>query len=100
MKQAAALDSLPRQKNANAEKTAKIHMLLCVFMLAVFNILVETMYANPAFAEENIPKNIREFRFIKGCQKAMMFVMVKHYYHVYEMGEFMKIAGFTFVPRE
>jgi len=97
LKQAAALDSLPQYKNANTAITAKIHMLLCVFTLSVFSILVETVYANPAAAEKNIPKNIREFRFVMGCEKSKIFVLVKHYYHVYDMSEFMERAGFTFV---
>jgi len=100
LKQAAALNSLPQHKNKNAEQTAKIHMLLCVFMLAVFNILVETVYADPAYAEKTMPKNIREFRFMKECEKGKMFVLVKHYYHIYEMKEFMEFVGFTFVPRD
>jgi len=100
LKQAAALDSLPQYVNKNAEKTARIHMLLCVFMLAVFNTLVETVYANPAYAKERIPKNIREFRFMKDCKKAKMFVLVKHYYYIYDMEEFLIYAGFTFVPRD
>jgi hypothetical protein len=100
LKQAAALSSLPQQTNKNAEKTARIHMLLCVFMLSVFNILVETAYASPAYADEHIPKNIREFRFMKECEKAKMFVLVKHYYYIYDMEEFLMYAGFTFVPRD
>ena len=100
LKQAAALNALPQIKNKNAEKTARIHMLLCVFMLSVFNILVETVYANPEYAKEKIPKNIREFRFMKECKRGKMFVMVKHYYYVYEMDEFFINSGFTFVPRE
>ena len=75
-------------------------MLLCVFTLSVFNILVETVYTNPAYTEKNIPKNIREFRFMQECQKGKMFVLVKHYYHVYEMKEFLVYTGFTFVPRD
>lgn len=97
LKQAAALDSLPQYKNAKTEETARIHMLLCVFTLAVFTILVETVYANPADAAEKIPKNIREFRFIKGCEKSKIFVLVKHYYHIYDMKEFMGFTGFTVV---
>lgn len=98
LKQAAALDSLPQHEHKNAEKTARIHMLLCVFMLSVFNILVETVYANPAAANERIPKNIREFRFMKECEKGKIFVLAKHYYHIYDMDEFLRFAGFTFVP--
>lgn len=100
LKQAAALDSLPQYENKNAEKTARIHMLLCVFVLSVFNILVETVYASPAYANECIPKNIREFRFMKECKKGKIFVLVKHYYHIYDMNEFLGFAGFTFVPRD
>ena len=100
LKQAAALDSFPQYKNKNAEKTAMIHMLLCVFTLAVFNNLVETVYADPAYANEHIPKNIREFRFIKECEKSQIFVLVKQYYHIYDMKEFLGFAGFTFVPRK
>jgi hypothetical protein len=95
LKQAAALNDLPQFKNKNAETTAKIHMLLCVFALAIFNILVETVYADEAYANEKIPKNIREFRFTKECEKAKIFVLVKHYYHVYDMKEFLGFAGFT-----
>ena len=100
LKQAAALSSLPQHKHKNAEKTAKIHMLLCVFILSIFNILVETVYAKPAYAKEHVPKNIREFRFMKECEKAKMFVLVKHYYYIYDMEEFLGLAGFTYVPRE
>lgn len=100
LKQAAALDSLPQYKNENTEKTARIHMLLCVFMLAVFNIMVETVYANPSYANEQIPKNIREFKFMKECEKGKIFVIVKHYYHIYDMQEFLGFAGFMIVPRD
>jgi len=97
LKQAAALNCLPQYKNEHAETTAKIHMLLCVFTLAVFNVLVETVYARSVESKERIPKNIREFRFIKGCEKSRIFVLVKHYYHIYEMKEFMGFTGFTVV---
>jgi len=83
LKQAAALNALPQYKDANAAITARIHMLLCVFTLAVFNILVETVYAKAKDISERVPKNIREFRFIKGCEKSKIFVMAKHYYHIY-----------------
>ena len=100
LKQAAALGSFPQYANKNTEKTARIHMLLCVFVLSVFNILVETVYANPKYASEKIPKNIREFRFMKECKQGKMFVMVKNYYYVYDMDDFFRYSGFTFVPRE
>jgi hypothetical protein len=97
LKQAAALNSLPQYKNENAEKTARIHMLLCVFTLAVFTVLVERVYADPSAASERVPKNIREFRFAKGCEKPKIFILVKHYYHIYDMSEFMILAGFGIV---
>jgi hypothetical protein len=97
LKQAAALDSLPQYKNANAETTARIHMLLCVFTLAVFTVLVETVYAASTKVVEKIPKNIREFRFMKSCEKTKIFVLVKHYYYIYDMNEFLKLAGFITV---
>jgi hypothetical protein len=100
LKQAAALDSFPQYRNKNAEKTARIHMLLCVFTLAVFNNLVEMVYANPEYANAKIPKNIREFRFMKSCDVTKIFVLVKHYYHIYYMKEFLGFAGFKYVPRE
>ena len=100
LKQAAALDSYPQYENENAEKTARIHMLLCVFMLAVFNILVATVYADSEYAEKSIPKNVREFRFVKKSEAAKIFVMVKHYYHIYDMKEFLGFAGFSFVPSD
>ena len=100
LKQAAALDSFPQYENKNTERTARIHMLLCVFTLAVFNILVETVYANPEETSKTIPKNIREFRFVKECENAKIFVMVKHYYHIYDMKEFLGYAGFAFVPSD
>jgi hypothetical protein len=98
LKQAAALNNLPQYKNKNAEKTAWIHMLLCVFTLAVFTVLVEKVYAAPEEATVKIPKNIREFRFVMGCEKAKVFVLVKNYYHIYDMKEFLGFAGFTVVP--
>ena len=97
LKQAVALKALPQYKNKNTEKTAKIHMLLCVFTLTVFNVLVDTVYAAPVEAGEKIPKNIREFRFVKGCEKSKIFVLVKQYYHIYDMGEFLALSGFSFV---
>jgi hypothetical protein len=97
LKQAAALGSLPQYKNENAEITAKIHMLLCVFTLSVFNIMVETVYADKAGTLGKVPKNLREFRFTKKCEKAKIFVLVKNYYHIYDMKEFMGFAGFTVV---
>jgi hypothetical protein len=98
LKQAAALECLPQYKDVNAEKTAKIHMLLCVFTLAVFTVLVETVYTNPLETGVKIPKNIREFRFVKGCEKSKIFILVRHYYHIYDMREFMKLAGFAVDP--
>jgi hypothetical protein len=98
LKQAAALCCLPQYKNENAEKTARIHMLLCVFTLAVFNILVETVHTNTPDANERIPKNIREFRFMKACEKARIFVLAKNYYHIYDMDEFLGLVGFAFIP--
>jgi hypothetical protein len=98
LKQAAALNTLPQYKDANAAITAKIHMLLCVFTLAVFTVLVETVYAKSSDGSENIPKNIREFRFIKRCEKSQVFVLVKHYYHIYDMKEFLGLAGFALIP--
>jgi hypothetical protein len=100
LKQAVALDTLPQYKNKNAEITARIHMLLCVFTLSVFNILVETVYSNPTIVNEKISKNIREFRFIKGCEKSKIFVLVKNYYHIYDMKEFLQLAGFSIVAPE
>ena len=97
LKQAAALESLPQYKNENAEKTAWIHMLLCVFTLAVFTVLVERAYTEASSGSERIPKNIREFRFVKGCEKPKIFILVKHYYHIYDMQEFMMRAGFGVV---
>ena len=97
LKQAAALDTLPQYKNENSELTARIHMLLCVFTLAVFTVLLERMYANPPESNERIPKSIREFRFVKGCEKPKIFILVKHYYHIYDMQEFMMLAGFGIV---
>ena len=97
LKQAAALGSLPQYKNENAEKKARIHMLLCVFTLAVFTVLVERVFAGAAESKERIPKNIREFRFVKGCEKSKIFILVKHYYHIYDMKEFMALAGFAAV---
>ena len=100
LKQSAALDSLPQYKNANAEITARIHMLLCVFTLTVFTVLVETVYAGPVIEGEKIPKNIREFRFINSCKNGKIFVLVKHYYHIYEMKEFLKFAGFVIIKQD
>jgi len=99
LKQAAALNSLPQYKNKHAAITAKIHMLLCVFTLAVFNVIVETAYSSSEKIKESIPKNIREFRFIKGCEKGKVFILVKHYYHIYDFDEFMGLAGFAMVPQ-
>jgi hypothetical protein len=95
LKQAAALVDLPQYKNKNTEKTARIHMLLCVFTLVVFGALVETVYNSTESDLKEMPKNIREFNFIKSCEKAKIFVLAKHYYHVYDMTEFMKFVGFT-----
>jgi len=100
LKQAAALECLPQYKNENAEKTARIHMLLCVFTLAVFTVLVERVYAEASSACERVPKNIREFRFVKGCEKPKIFILAKHYYHIYDMKEFMTRAGFGVVESE
>jgi hypothetical protein len=100
LKQAAALNDLPQYANKNAEATAKIHMVLCVFTLTVFNMLVETVYINPECANERIPKNIREFRFMKECEKPKIFILARHYYHIYGMDEFMVFAGFSPTPRE
>ena len=100
LKQAVALGSLPQYKNENAEKTAKIHMLLCVFTLAVFNIMVEVVYTNTPEANERIPKNIREFRFVKACEKGKIFVLAKNYYHIYDMHEFLAFAGFAVIPSD
>ena len=97
LKQAAALNALPQYKDKNASLTAKIHMLLCVFALAVFNTMVEAVYTNKMSVAEKVPKNLREFRFMKRCEKAKVFILVKHYYHIYEMKEFMVFAGFTAV---
>ena len=69
-------------------------------MLAVFNILVATVYADSQYAEKSIPKNVREFRFVKKSEAAKIFVMVKHYYHIYDMKEFLGFAGFSFVPSD
>ena len=95
LKQAAALNSLPQYKNENAEITARIHMLLCVFTLTVFTVLVERTYSGTEEVSERIPRNIREFRFIKGCEKSKVFILVGHFYHIYEMKEFMVFAGFA-----
>lgn len=65
--------------------------------MTVFNVLVDTVYAASAEAGQKIPKNIREFRFVKGCEKGKIFVLVKHYYHIYDMEEFMALSGFSFV---
>ena len=100
LKQAAALECLPQYKDVNAAITAKIHMLLCVFTLAVFTVLVETVYADPAKINEKIPQNIREFRFMKKCEKGKIFILVKHYYHIYDMKEFMEFAGFDVEERD
>lgn len=97
LKQAAALDSMPQYKNENTEKTAGIHMLLCVFTLTVFTVLVERIYSSPAEANERIPRNIREFRFVRSCEKSRIFVLAKHYYHIYEMREFLLFAGFSVI---
>ena len=100
LKQAAALQKLPQYKARTTEKTAKIHMLLCVFTLSVFTALVEMHYSNPEKANEKLSKNIREFRFMKSCEKGRVFVLVHHYYYIYDMMEFLEIAGFTIVPLE
>jgi len=97
LKQAAALNDLPQYKNKNASKTAKIHMLLCVFALVVFLALVYTVYRGTPEAKNKIPKNIREFRFAKKCEKSKIFILVKNYYHIYEMKEFMEFVGFDLV---
>ena len=95
LKQAAMLTALPQYKNENAEATAYMHMLLCIFTLAIFNALVETIYADDPDVAKQIPKNIREFRFMKECEKAKLFVMAENYYYVYDMSEFMALIGFT-----
>jgi len=95
LKQAAALNALPQYKDKNAALTAKIHMLLCVFSLAVFNTMVEAVFTNINGAMENVPKNLREFRFMKRCEKPKVFILAGHYYHIYEMKEFMSLVGFT-----
>jgi len=98
LKQAASLGSLPQQKNTEiAKDTAYAHMLLCVFALAIFNILVETAHSNTPEVIGKLPKNIREFNFIKKCEKPKMFVLCKHYYYIYEMKEFMGFCGFEYV---
>jgi hypothetical protein len=99
LKQAAALTALPQYKNKNAEKTAYIHMLLCVFTLAVFTVLVEQMFSETQ-ENKSTPKNIREFRFAKRCEKGKIFILVKHYYYIYEMDEFMMRVGFGKVSLE
>ena len=70
-------------------------MLLCVFALAVFNIMVEAVYTNKNGAAEKIPKNLREFQFMKQCEKPKIFILVKQYYYIYEMKEFMAFIGFA-----
>ena len=95
LKQAAVLNALPQYKDKNAALTAKIHMLLCVFSLAVFNTMVEVVYTNKMGCAEKVPKNLREFRFMKRCEKPKVFILVGRYYHIYEMKEFMALVGFT-----
>lgn len=93
LKQAAALNALPQYKNKNAEKTAYIHMLLCIFTLAVFTVMVEQAFSKTQ-ENESMPKNIREFRFARRCEKGKIFILVEHYYYIYEMDEFMARVGF------
>ena len=100
LKQAAALCSLPQYLNKDAEATAKLHMLLCVFSLAVFTVMVAKAYSGSAAVAEKIPKNLREFRFVNECSKSRVFILVKNYYHIYPMKEFMEFAGFAMVPAE
>ena len=100
LKQAVALKQLPQFKDKNTKITAYIHMLLCVFTLGIFIVMVETVYSNPEYAEKKIPKNLREFQFMNKCEKGKIFVLVKNYYHIYDMEEFLILAGFTIVPRE
>ena len=95
LKQAAALCSLPQYANKNADATARLHMLLCVFSLAVFTVMVALAYSKSLVSVERIPKNLREFRFVNECATSRVFVLVYNYYHIYEMKEFMSIVGFT-----
>jgi len=97
LKQAASLSNLPQYKNRNAKKTAYRHMLLCVFTLSVFNILVEVVFTGTPDSNKKLPKNLREFRFAKECEKAKMFVLVQNYYYIYEMDEFLQLCGFSFI---
>lgn len=100
LKQAAALNQLPQFRNNNTKKTAYNHMLLCVLTLALFTILVTITYSNPELAKKKIAKNIREFQFMQRCEKGKIFVLCYNYFHIYDMDEFMFLAGFIRLPEK
>jgi len=99
LKQAAALGHFPQYKGQQAEKMAYIHMLLCVFSLAVFNVLVTTVFNKVADQTAKLPACLREFRFVKECEKPKLLIIIYHYYHVYDAQEIFMMQGFNFVPR-
>ena len=100
LKQAAALSQLPQKKNANVKKTAYNHMLLCVLTLAIFTVMIQTVYSDSELAKKKIAKNIREFQFMQRCEKGKIFVLIYSYFYIYDIDEFMMLAGFTFVPMD
>jgi len=100
LKQAAALNQLPQKKNSNVKKTAYNHMLLCVLTLAIFTVLIQTVYSDAELAKKKIAKNIREFQFMQRCEKGKIFVLIYSYFYIYDIDEFMLLAGFTFVPMD
>jgi len=103
LKQAADLARLPQTKGRQAEKSAYIHMTLCVFAMATFAGFVSWDKQRAQNAKENYlekSKNLREYRVNGRSNDGYVFVLFEEWYAIYEIKEYSELLGMEFVPRK
>ena len=103
LKQAANLARLPQRKGKQAEKSAYVHMTLCVFAMATFVGFVSWDKQRAQNAQEKYmekSKNLREYRIDSRSNDGYVFVLFREWYAIYEIKEYSMLLGMEFVPRE
>lgn len=102
LKQAADLGRLPQRKGKQAERSAYMHMTLCVFALATFIGFLawderRAQKAKEEYAQKS--RNLRDYRIQSKCNNGYTFILYEGAYAVYETGELLRMVGFVFEPR-
>ncbi|MHB9143601.1 MAG: transposase [Paludibacter sp.] len=99
LKQAADLGRLPQRTGEQAERSAYMHMTLCVFSMATFIGFLSWDYERVLNAKDSHSpnsRNLRDYRVESKQNNGYIIVFIEEAYAVYETEELLRMMGMNF----